>query len=99
MGYIFLLNDKISRVSLLVVLVYFQLGSFFLSTWASQNVDFYLQCYLAVTRCLLQIQPLYLRGRQKEAVKNKTFLIYPLLQRKLSMVLSFSTKFCSDLIG
>lgn len=65
----------------------------------SQNVDFYLHAhaYLLVTRCLLQIQPLHLHGRLKETVKYRTCFICLLLQRKLSTMPPFSTKFCSDL--
>lgn len=101
-GVYFFLCNKISRVSLLVVLVYLlktQLGSFFLSVLSSQNVGFHFHACLMVTKCLLQIQPLGLHGRQNEAVKNRTCLICPLLQIKLSMVLFFSAKFWSDLTG
>lgn len=46
-GVYFFLHNKISRVSLLVVLVYLlktQLGSFFLSVLSSQNVGFSFPC-------------------------------------------------------
>lgn len=97
----FFLNNKISRVSLLAVLVSSlkdPIRIFLLSALSSQNVGFHLQSWLMVTKCLLQIQSLCQHGRQKEAVENRTCLICPLLQRKLPMMPPFSAKFRSDLI-
>lgn len=98
---VFFLNNKISRVSLLAVLVFSlkdPIRIFLLSALSSQNVAFHLYACLMVTKCLLQIQPLHPHGRQKEAVKNRVCLICPLLQRELSMMPPFSAKFLSDLI-